>query len=91
MRFDERYLLLETDTDWVFGPGTRYTDINGWSQGAFMRYGKGRVVVSGEAAMFPAQLADPSQATVGMNSDFAEENYKLLLNIIHWLDKRIDE
>jgi hypothetical protein len=89
LRFDRRYLLLESDTAWVFGPDTRYTPIDGWSQGAYMKYGKGRIVMFGEAAMFSAQLAGPSQAKVGMNSDFAEENYKLLLNIIHWLDGRI--
>jgi hypothetical protein len=55
-----------------------------------MRYGKGRLVLFGEAAMFTAQLAGPSQAQVGMNSEYAEENYKLLLNIIHWLDHKFE-
>ncbi|MCX6328148.1 MAG: DUF4350 domain-containing protein, partial [Bacteroidia bacterium] len=64
--------------------------INNWSQGAYMKFGKGRVVMFGEAEMFRAQLAGPSQTRVGMNSDYAEENYKLLLNIIHWLDKRFE-
>lgn len=91
LKFDERYLLLEPDTAWVFNPSTRYTPINGWSQGAYMRYGKGRVVMSGEAAMFTAQLVGPDQIRAGMNSDFSEENYKFLLNIIHWLDGRIRE
>jgi hypothetical protein len=44
----------------------------------------------GEAAMFTAQLAGASKAKVGMNSEYAEENYKLLLNIIHWLDGKIE-
>jgi hypothetical protein len=44
----------------------------------------------GEAAMFTAQLAGASQTRVGMNSDYAEENYELLLNIIHWLDGKMD-
>lgn len=86
--FDKRYLLLESDTAWVFGKNTRYTPIDGWSQGAYMNYGKGRLVMFGEAAMFTAQLAGPLKTRVGMNSDYAEENYKLLLNIIHWLDGR---
>ena len=42
----------------------------------------------GEAAMFSAQLAGPNKIRVGMNSDYAGENYKLLLNIIHWLDRK---
>jgi hypothetical protein len=86
LRFDKRYLLLESDTAWVFGKNTKYTPIDGWFQGAFMTYGKGKIVCFGEAAMFTAQLAGLNKTAVGMNSAYAEENYKLLLNIIHWLD-----
>jgi hypothetical protein len=53
--------------------------------------GKGRIVMFGEAAMFTTQFVDPSQAKVGMNSDYADENYKLLLNLIHLLDGRFDK
>ena len=88
--FDKRYLLLESDTAWVFNSKTKYSGINGWFQGACMKFGKGRIVMFGEAAMFTAQLAGPNQARVGMNSDYAEENYKLLLNIIHWLDRKFE-
>jgi hypothetical protein len=49
---------------------------------------KGRVVMSGEAAMFTAQLAGPQQFPAGMNAPYARNNYRLLLNIIHWLDGR---
>jgi hypothetical protein len=90
LRFDNRYLLLETDTAWVFDSHTRYTRIGDWSQGAYMKYGKGRVVMFGEAAMFSAQLAGPNHIKAGMNSDYAGENYKLLLNIIHWLDGKME-
>jgi hypothetical protein len=31
--------------------------VEGWPQGAYKKYGKGKVVVFGEAAMFSAQLA----------------------------------
>jgi len=90
LRFDDRYLLMETDTAWVFDSRTRYTPIKGWSQGAYLKYGKGRVVMFGEAAMFSAQLAGQNKIRIGMNSDYAEENYKLLLNIIHWLDGKME-
>ena len=50
--------------------------------------GIGRVVMSGEAAMFTAQVAGPQQFRAGMNSPFAARNYRLLLNFIHWLDGR---
>ncbi len=89
LRFDKRYTLLESDTAWVFGPNTKFTPLDStWSQGAFMEYGKGRVVMFGEAAMFTAQLTGPGLSKSGLNSSFAEDNVKLLLNIIHWLDHR---
>lgn len=62
-------------------------DITGYSQGAYMKFGKGRIVVFGEAAMFSGQLgAGLSWIKMGMNSTNAKNNYKLLLNIAHWLD-----
>ena len=64
--------------------------IEGWSQGACKKYGKGKIVVFGEAAMFTAQLAGPNKRPIGMNSPDAQENHQLLLNIIHWLDGRMD-
>ena len=90
LSFNQKYLLLESDTAWVFNSKTRFTQIKGWSQGSYMNYAKGRLVMFGEAAMFTAQLAGESKTSVGMNSPFADENYRLLLNIIHWLDRRID-
>jgi len=88
LTFNERYLLLLTDTAWVFNERTVFKPIEGWSQLAFKEYGRGRVVMAGEAAMFTAQLAGPQQFRAGMNSPFAARNYRLLLNIIHWLDGR---
>jgi len=84
--FDKNYTLLLSDTAWVFDSTARKTNIEGWSQAAFKKYGKGRVVVSGEAAMFTAQLAGPQKYQAGMNSPVAKKNYQLLLNIVHWLD-----
>lgn len=80
------FINLQPDTAWAFKPDTPKFNIGGWSQGSFRHFGKGRVVVFGEAAMFTAQLAGPNKARVGMNSEAASQNYRLLLNIIHWLD-----
>jgi len=86
LTFNEKYLLLLSDTAWVFNEKTVYKPIKGWSQLAYKEYGKGRVVMSGEAAMFTAQLAGPQRFPAGMNAPYARYNYRLLLNIIHWLD-----
>ena len=52
-------------------------------------YGKGRVAVFGEAAMFSAQLAGPERRPVGMNKPEAPQNPQFLLNLIHWLTRQI--
>ena len=40
--------------------------------------------------MFTAQLAGPKKRKMGMNNEVVPENYQLLLNIIHWLDAKIE-
>jgi hypothetical protein len=89
--FGDAYINVIPDTAWVFDDDSsvRYS-AKGYAQGAYEKYGKGRVVAFGEAAMFTAQLAGPNKVKVGMNSTFAGENYQLLLNIIHWLDGKLD-
>jgi hypothetical protein len=54
----------------------------GRSQGLSLKYGKGKVILLGEAAMLTAQLTrDNSKFGMSVNPD----NKKLALNIIHWL------
>jgi len=54
----------------------------GRSQGLALKFGKGKVIVLGEAAMLSAQLTrDNSKFGMNVNPD----NKKLALNIIHWL------
>lgn len=84
--FDKRSLLLLPDTAWVFNENTPLKNIEGLVQGAYKKHGKGRVVVFGEASMFSAQIGNPGRRKMGMNKEDAKDNYKLLLNIIHWLD-----
>jgi hypothetical protein len=90
LTFGPNWMSFEPDTAWVFNDKTRRIPVKGWSQGAFMKYGQGRIAVFGEAAMFSAQLAGPDRIPAGMNAPYAPENYKLLLNIVHWLDGKID-
>jgi hypothetical protein len=64
---------------------TPRTSVKGWYQGAVMRFGKGRVAVFGEAAMFSAQVAGPNRNPMGMNAPIAARNPQFLLNVMHWL------
>ena len=73
------------DTAWVFTETTPIVPVEGWYQGGVMPYGKGRVAIFGEAAMFTAQLAGEEQRRFGMNSDVAGQNLRFLLNLMRWL------
>lgn len=76
---------MTPEVAWEFKPETPRVPISGWCQGAVLRFGKGRVAVFGEAAMFTAQIAGPRKIPMGMNSPMAKQNYQFLLNIMHWL------
>lgn len=88
--FDDTNLMLLPKAAWEFPDDTHIKNIAGYAQGAFKKHGAGRIVVFGEASMFSAQIGDPGRRKMGMNNELAQENYKLLLNIIHWLDELLD-
>ena len=95
---DSAISILKFDTTWYnYNPKTAWNydgiepfSIKGYSQGAYKSFGKGRIVVFGEAMMFTAQLGGGfSFMKLGMNSKDCPDNHILLLNIIHWLDRII--
>ena len=90
LTFNKNYVNMLPDKAWVFDKKTTKYNVEGWSQGAYKKYGKGKIVVFGEAAMFSAQLAGTEKIKMGMNNKVAPQNYQLLLNIIHWLDGVIE-
>lgn len=90
LTFDDACLILLPETAWEFTSNTPIRNIKGLSQGAFKKHGKGKIVVFGEASMFSAQIGNPGKRKMGMNNDNAKDNYKLLLNIVHWLDGILD-
>ena len=56
----------------------------GRAQAVALKFGKGRVLVQGEAAMLTAQLAGPQNRPMGMNAP-GNDNKQYLLNVMHWL------
>ena len=88
LTLNENFVSFMPDTAWNFRETTKKMSAAGWLQGAVMKYGKGRVAVWGEAAMFSAQTANGRN--FGMNAPYAKYNAQLLLNIIHWLDGRFN-
>jgi hypothetical protein len=71
-------------------PGTHSTSAAGRAQGLAFTFGRGRVVVLGEAAMFSAQvvtlLQGDRQVTfkAGMNAPGTDDR-QFALNVMHWL------
>ncbi len=87
--FPEGYIQLLPVKAWQFPPDTRREPVAGWLQGAVQEVGKGRAAFFGEAAMFSAQLAGPEKIPMGMSSPGAEQNHRLVLNLLHWLTRSL--
>ena len=76
--------LADTAQDRMPGPDSKPVSAAGRAQGIAMKFGKGRAVFLGEAAMLSAQLAGPNKQQFGMNRP-GIDNRQLALNIVHWL------
>lgn len=69
---------------------TTSTSAAGRAQAIAFKFGKGRVVVQGEAAMLSAQIAGPEKFKMGMNVP-GTDNKQYALNIMHWLSGMLRE
>ena len=77
-------MLGDTARDQAQRDSTTDVSAAGRAQGIALKFGKGRVVVMGEAAMLSAQLAGAQDSPMGMNVP-GSDNRQLALNIMHWL------
>ncbi|NVK21195.1 MAG: DUF4350 domain-containing protein [Kangiellaceae bacterium] len=77
---------------WEFDEATPYLSTNNLYQGAVLKYGKGRVAVFGEAAMFTAQVVkrEDSVSRYGLNHPEAKDNEQFVLNVMSWLSGSLD-
>src|SRR6185436_19128054 len=81
--------LADTAQDRMPGPNNQPISAAGRSQGIAMTFGKGRVIVLGEAAMLSAQLiTGPNGFKFGMNRP-GIDNRQLALNVMHWLSGKL--
>lgn len=60
----------------------------GLLQGGTMNFGRGRVAIMGEAAMFTSQLSGPDRKVIGFGAPGAHENAQFTLNLLHWLSRK---
>lgn len=80
----DRFDIILPDSARAFTPQTPRLNVGGYSQGAVVRVGKGRVAVFGEAAMFSAQIS-AAKTLMGLNHPSANGNVSLLRNVMAWL------
>ena len=62
----------------------------GRAQAIALKFGKGRVLVQGEAAMLSAQIAGQNKQKMGMNVP-GNDNKQYALNVMHWLSGLLKE
>jgi hypothetical protein len=77
-------LLAATANDQADPMGHEKKSVAGQAQGLAFKFGKGRVVMLGEAAMLSAQVVGPNNFKMGMNVS-GNDNRQFALNIMHWL------
>jgi hypothetical protein len=76
--------LADTAFDTMPGQNANRASAAGRAQGVALKFGKGRVIVMGEAGMLSAQIVGPQRMPFGMNRP-GIDNRQLALNIMHWL------
>jgi len=85
MTLGRNIVLFMPEVAWQFSKLTPSMSASGMLQGAVVSFGKGRVAVFGEAAMFSAQVTGPERRPAGMNDPSAPQNAQFALNVLHWL------
>jgi len=80
--------LGDTAIDTMPGPNANRISAAGRAQGIAINFGKGRVIVLGEAGMLSAQIVGAQQMKFGMNRP-GIDNRQLALNIMHWLSGKL--
>lgn len=87
MKFNKGDLSLEPEIAWQFSDSTKTVPLDNYAQGALMNYGKGKIAVFGEAAMFTARDVTNENGTfkVGFNSPLAPNNQQFAVILMRYL------
>ena len=76
---------------WSKSPDDRFRSAANLAQGVALDYGKGRVVVLGEAAVLTSQVARIPGQELHFGLDWpGSDNRQLALNIAHWLTRALN-
>lgn len=87
LSFKKGDISLEPEIAWQFADTTKTIDLENYAQGALMNYGKGKLAVFGEAAMFTARDITNENGTfkVGFNSRLAPNNQQFTVRLLRFL------
>ncbi|OAN64423.1 hypothetical protein A8B79_13890 [Balneola sp. EhC07] len=87
LSFKKGDISLEPEIAWQFADTTKTIDLENYAQGAVMNYGKGKLAVFGEAAMFTARDVTNENGTfkVGFNSRLAPNNQQFAVRLMRYL------
>ena len=90
LKFVKEDYCLAPEIAWQFNEGTPRTDLLHSYQGAILNYGKGKIAVFGEAAMFTAQTVTNNSGTFkfGFHSSQAPNNIQFIRNLLFWLSEK---
>ena len=83
-------MLSDSATDKPSREAETSVSAAGRAQAVALKFGKGRVLVQGEAAMLSAQIAGPNKEKMGMNAP-GIDNRQYALNVMHWLTGLLKE
>lgn len=89
---DDYSIYLPSDVSQIKRPlpdTIPYISGRGLVNGAYLKFGKGRIVIFGDGAPFSAQLQGIKSEKRGMNHPMATQNAQFLFNLIHWLDRKL--
>ncbi|CAM1351681.1 hypothetical protein [Tenacibaculum insulae] len=89
LQFKKEDYCLAPAIAWQFNEDTPREDLKDKYQGAILKYGKGKVAVFGEAAMFTAQTITNNSGTYkfGFHAKSAPNNIAFIRNLFFWLSK----
>lgn len=90
MVFGEGHFMRYPKTANQFDGKTPRVDVNGWMHAGVRKFGKGRIAVFGEAAMFTAQTSGETRRPMGINAPGAEQNQQFCLNVLRWLSGKLE-
>ena len=90
LKFKKGDYCLAPEIAWRFNDNTPSSDLENNYQGAILEFGKGKIAVFGEAAMFTAQTVTNNSGTFkfGFHAKQAPNNIQFIRNLIFWLSKK---